>query len=115
MRHTYHEVAQCGVKAALKLLAGKWTPIIFYHLSGGRLRFSELWREIPRVSKKVLLVQLRQLEAADLVARTVQNNFPPEVTYQLTPKGAELAPILHGLDQWAMTHIAGAVHIGDSA
>jgi DNA-binding HxlR family transcriptional regulator len=38
----YREVDACGVKVALKLLAGKWTPIIFYHLRGGPLRFTEL-------------------------------------------------------------------------
>jgi len=41
MRHTYREVDACGVKVALKLLAGKWTPIIFYHLRAGSLRFLE--------------------------------------------------------------------------
>lgn len=111
MRHTYREVDACGVKVALKLLAGKWTPIIFYHLAAGPQRFTALWHEIPRVSKKVLVAQLRQLEAAGLVARTVHNGFPPEVSYQLTPKGAGLVPILPGLDQWAMAHVAEAVHI----
>lgn len=111
MRHTYREVDYCGVKVALKLLAGKWTPIIFYHLAASPLRFNELWREIPRLSKKVLLGQLRQLEAAGLVARSVHNGFPPEVSYQLTPQGVGLVPILQSLDQWAMTHVAEAVHI----
>jgi DNA-binding HxlR family transcriptional regulator len=111
MRHTYRDVEHCGVKMALKLISGKWTPIIYYHLMAGPLRFTELWREIPRVSKKVLLTQVRQLEAAGLLMRTVQNNFPPEVTYQLTPKGAALAPILQSLDQWAMSNVADAVHL----
>jgi DNA-binding HxlR family transcriptional regulator len=107
----YREVDACGVKVALKLLAGKWMPIIFYHLRGGPLRFTELWHEILRLSKKVLVGQLRQLEEAGLVARTVYNGFPPEVSYQLTPKGNGLVPIMHSLDQWAMTHVAEAVHI----
>ncbi|KUG06747.1 winged helix-turn-helix transcriptional regulator [Solirubrum puertoriconensis] len=111
MRHTYREVEQCATKVALNLISGKWKPIIFFHLSSGAMRFTELWREIPRVSKKVLLEQLRQLESAGLVERTVQNGFPPEVTYQLTHKGAELAPILYRLDQWAMRHIEGVVQI----
>jgi DNA-binding HxlR family transcriptional regulator len=111
MRHTYHEVEFCATKVALGLLSGKWKPIIFFHLASGSLRFTELWRAIPRVSKKVLLEQLRQLEDAGIVERTVHNGFPPEVTYHLTPKGAELAPILQRLDQWALTHIKGTVQI----
>ncbi|WP_400193786.1 winged helix-turn-helix transcriptional regulator [Hymenobacter sp. B81] len=111
MRLTYRDVEQCATKVALDLISGKWKPMIFFHLSAGPLRFTELWRQIPRVSKKVLLEQLRQLEQAELVERTVQNNFPPEVSYHLTAKGAELAPILHRLDQWALKHIAGVVQI----
>ncbi|MCB2407455.1 winged helix-turn-helix transcriptional regulator [Hymenobacter lucidus] len=111
MRHTYHDVEFCATRVALSLLAGKWKPIIFFHLFPGPRRFSELWRDIPRVSKKVLLEQLRQLEAGGLVARTVHNGFPPEVTYELSAKGAALAPILRRLDQWAVTHIEGVVQI----
>ena len=111
MRHTYREVDSCGVRVALQLLAGKWTPIILFHLIRGPLRFTELWHEIPRVSKKVLVGQLRHLEDAGLVARTVHNGFPPEVSYEFTPKGAALIPIMHSLDQWAMAHVAEAVHI----
>ena len=80
-------------------------------LGAGPLRFTKLWHEIPRVSKKVLVGQLRQLEEAGLVVRTVHIGFPPEVSYQLTPKGTGLVPIMQSLDQWAMTHIAEAVHI----
>jgi DNA-binding HxlR family transcriptional regulator len=111
MRHTYHDIECCAAKVALDLISGKWKPIILFHLGSGPLRFTELWREIPRVSKKVLLEQLRQLEAATLVERTVQNGFPPEVTYQLTSKGQELAPILQSLEQWAMAHVEGVVQI----
>lgn len=111
MRHTYREVETCTTKVALGLLSGKWKPIIFFHLASGAMRFTELWRAIPRVSKKVMLEQLRQLEDAGIVERTVHNGFPPEVTYQLTTKGAELAPILQRLDQWAMKHLEGVVQI----
>jgi DNA-binding HxlR family transcriptional regulator len=111
MRHTYHEVECCAARVALGLISGKWKPIIFFHLAHGSLRFTELWREIPRVSKKVLLEQLRQLETAGLVERTVQNGFPPEVSYHLSAKGAELAPILQRLEEWALAHVEGVVQI----
>ncbi|WP_022822481.1 winged helix-turn-helix transcriptional regulator [Hymenobacter norwichensis] len=111
MRHTYHDIECCAAKVALDQISGKWKPIILFHLSSGPMRFTELWREIPRVSKKVMLEQLRQLEAATLVERTVHNGFPPEVTYHLSSKGRELAPILQQLEQWALTHIEGVVQI----
>lgn len=72
---------------------------------GGELRFIHLWRLLPRVSKKVLLEQLRQLEADGLVHRQEYLKFPPEVGYGLTPKGQSLIPILRQIDQWAKAHL----------
>jgi DNA-binding HxlR family transcriptional regulator len=56
---------------------------------------------IPRVSKKVLLEQLRQLEADGLVGRHDHQTFPPEVSYHLTQLGQSLLPVLKAIDQWA--------------
>jgi DNA-binding HxlR family transcriptional regulator len=69
------------------------------------LRFIHLWRLLPRVSKKVLLEQLRQLEADGLVQRHEYIKFPPEVGYALTDKGKSLMPILRMIDQWATANI----------
>jgi DNA-binding HxlR family transcriptional regulator len=59
------------------MLAGKWKTVILQHLAGGKLRFIQLWRLLPRVSKKVLPEQLRQLEADGLVQRHEYLTFPP--------------------------------------
>ncbi len=82
--HT-QETAAVGVEQALKMLEGRWKLLILFHLSGGRvLRFSELAREIRGVSEKRLAQQLRQLETAGLVRRTIHAVIPPKVEYGLT-------------------------------
>ena len=101
----YKDFENCAVNLTIGMLAGKWKPVILQYLAGGELRFIHLWRLLPRVSKKVLLEQLRQLEADGLVQRHEYVKFPPEVGYALTPKGESLLPILRQIDQWATENI----------
>jgi DNA-binding HxlR family transcriptional regulator len=102
---TYPEFERCAVNVTLGMIASKWKPVIIQHLEAGEVRFVELWRTLPRVSKKVLLEQLRQLEADGLVGRREYLKFPPEVGYYLTAKGHSLIPVLLVIDRWAATHI----------
>src|SRR5947209_14052005 len=94
--------AALGVEDALKVLEGRWKLIILFHLFGGKvLRFSDLERAIPAISQKMLIHQLRQLEADGVVRRTVYQQVPPKVEYRLTKWGQALCPALDGLLKWA--------------
>lgn len=91
-----------GVENALKMLEGRWKLVILFHLFGGRvMRFSELERAIPGVSQKMLIQQLRQMEADSIVYRTVYPEVPPKVEYGLTDWGQALCPALDALLTWA--------------
>ncbi|MCG6115710.1 MAG: helix-turn-helix transcriptional regulator [Mesorhizobium sp.] len=91
-----------GVEQALKLLEGRWKLIILFHLFGGNtMRFSELERAIPAVSQKMLIQQLRQMEADGIVGRIVHHQVPPKVEYRLTEWGQALCPALDALLSWA--------------
>ena len=94
--------AATDVEAALKLVEGRWKLLILFHLFGGKvLRFSQLERLIPRITQKMLIQQLRQLEADGLVARTVYPQVPPKVEYYLTSWGQALCPALDAILKWA--------------
>ena len=55
----------------MKVLEGRWKLMILFHLFGGNVRrFSELERAIPAISQKMLIQQLRQMEADGIVRRT---------------------------------------------
>ena len=91
----------CGLKKALDMIAGKWKPLILYFLFyQGEFRFNDLWRSMPKVSKKVLTTHLRQMEAQGLIVRNEINGFPSEVYYDLSEKGKALGPILDALDDF---------------
>jgi len=98
-------------KVTIKLLSGKWKPLIIFHLSESPMRFQNLWRAIPSVSKKVLIEQLNQLFTAGLVARSVLNAFPPEVEYSLTSSGSSLSKLLAQVEKWGLENLDGVVQI----
>lgn len=97
----------CRVDDALHVLTGKWKSIILLQLfHHGTLRFSELKRQLPGITQKMLTNQLRELEEEDLVARTVYPQVPPKVEYSLTDHGKTLEPVLDMMHEWAVTHQA---------
>jgi len=96
------ESAAQGVQNVIRVLEGRWKLVILFQLFGGQVRrFSDLERAIPGVSQKMLVQQLRQLEADGVVARIVHHQVPPKVEYHLTDWGQSLCPALDALLIWA--------------
>jgi len=96
----YKEFQSCGVYVVVNMIAGKWKPLILHELFRNSERFSNLWRMMPRVSKKVLIEQLKQMEKDELIVREERSGFPPEVYYRLSDKGRSLGPILKQMEVW---------------
>ncbi|AEG52509.1 transcriptional regulator [Sinorhizobium meliloti] len=91
----------CPVESALSFIDGKWKGVILYHLmSEGVLRFNELRRRLPSVTPRMLTRQLRELEEAALLLRTVFPVVPPRVDYALTARGESLKPVIMALKAW---------------
>lgn len=90
----------CGLDAALFVLGGKWKPLILFHLSHGARRYGELRRAVGRVSDKVLIQQLKELQADGIITRLDFGEIPPRVEYSLTDFGKTLGKALRPLCEW---------------
>jgi DNA-binding HxlR family transcriptional regulator len=90
----------CGLDATLRVIAGKWKPLILYFLLQGPNRYGELKRAVRDVSDKMLIQQLKELEADGIVVRTDYKEVPPRVDYALSPLGRSLADALTPLCNW---------------
>jgi DNA-binding HxlR family transcriptional regulator len=96
----------CGLDATLRLISGKWKPLILYFLLQGPNRYGALKRAVRGVSDKVLIQQLKELEADAVVKRTDYKEVPPRVDYALTPLGRSLAEALVPLCTWGSENMA---------
>ncbi|MDQ0941055.1 helix-turn-helix domain-containing protein [Streptomyces sp. V1I1] len=90
----------CGLDAAVDVVGGKWKPLILWALHDGTYRFGELKRHVSGVSEKMLIQQLRELEADGVVHREVYREVPPRVEYSLTELGQALNTALLPLGEW---------------
>ncbi|MBY9079219.1 winged helix-turn-helix transcriptional regulator [Paenibacillus sp. HN-1] len=93
------------VEATLEIIGGKWKCVILCHLTHGKMRTSDLKRQMPSITQKMLTQQLRELEDDGIVNRIVYNQVPPKVEYELSEYGWSLQPILDSLCAWGERHI----------
>ena len=91
----------CSVESTLQLISGKWKSVLLYHLIfEGAYRYSELYRFIPGITRRMLSLQLKALEDDGLIKRTVLNNKPLIVSYSATEYGKTLAPTIEAMYHW---------------
>jgi len=106
-----HDQGECTksilpVRDALEVLSGKWKLPIIISLMFGNKRFSQIAKEIPNITDKMLSKELRDLEANCLVKRTVYDSIPVVVEYTLTDYGHSLKPVIEVLRNWGLVHRA---------
>ena len=98
------ELYDCPVEITLDVIGGKWKSVILYHLIDGTKRFGELKRLYPKISQRILTLQLRELESDQIIKRTVYPEVPPKVEYSLTEFGKTLSPLVKDLKAWGQKY-----------
>ncbi len=90
----------CPIERGMRVLGGKWTGSILWHLKDGPVRFNDLSRMVGGASKKMISERLRQLETRGLASRRVLATMPVAVEYEITPLGRTALDWLDGLRIW---------------
>lgn len=94
----------CGLDLIGEVLYGKWKIRLLWFIDQGHKRPSELLRKIPDATRRVLNVQLKELEDHELVTKKIYPVVPPKVEYSLTEFGKTLIPVIGTLGQWGDAH-----------
>ena len=101
------DMPDCPIEMTLTLISNRWKVLILWDLLGGVKRFGELKKLLGGISQKVLTANLRQMEEAGLLTRTVYAEVPPRVEYALTETGRSLRPVLEAMLEWGTRYKAG--------
>lgn len=99
------EINKCPVTFTLKLIGGRWKPLILWQLSTGTKRYNELKKALPKISEKMLIEKLKELESDHLIIRKAKPVVPPYVDYQLSELGNSLTPILKAMAKWGLNEM----------
>ena len=91
----------CAIEKGMRIIGGKWTGSILWHLKDGPVRFNDLDRMVGGASKKMITERLRQLETQGLVRREVMDTAPVSVHYEITEFGRSALGFLNELRKWS--------------
>lgn len=92
------------VRDALEVLHGRWKLPILIALTFGTKRFRQIAKEVGGITDKVLSKELKEMEANQLIKRTVYDTFPPTVEYVITEHGKTLNKVIEHLGEWGQLH-----------
>ncbi|UOQ72684.1 winged helix-turn-helix transcriptional regulator [Hymenobacter cellulosilyticus] len=94
----------CGSVLTKEVLHGKWKSTLLACIAQGIQRPSAMQRMLPSASRRVLNVQLSELEHHGLISKTIFPELPPKVEYHLTDLGRSLLPVIEVMEQWGNAH-----------
>ena len=89
------------IQKAFEILGKKWSGLVLYTLLEDPMRFTDIRKNIPELSDRVLAERLKELEQLQLVKRNVYTRIPVKVEYELTKKGKELEKSMREIEIWA--------------
>jgi len=95
-------VTGCSIEEAMRLLGGRWRLLLVSYLVDGPKRFNELRRDVPNISQRMLTLDLRALEDAGLLTRTIYPTVPVKVEYELTAEGQRLLPVVAVMKEFGL-------------
>jgi len=96
---------KCPVALTSRVMGGKWKArLMWVLLRRGTLRFSELRRECPPISDRILSRELKELEGWGLIRRTTYPVVPPMTEYTFTDFGETLRPVMTAMADWGTGH-----------
>lgn len=97
---------RCPIRTTLELIGGKWKLLIIIQLAKEPKRLSKLKRDIPDISEKMLIQELKNLVDSELVIRKNYGEVPPRVEYELTKKGKLALPLIGYMKDFAEQYLA---------
>ena len=83
----------CGLDLVKEVIYGKWKIHLIFFIAQGNKRPGELQKKIQKATRRVLNVQLNELESHGFISKKIYAELPPKVEYSLTELGQNLLPI----------------------
>lgn len=95
----------CGMDIIMEIIGGKWKCYLIFLINGGTRRPNELQKAMIEANRRVLDLQLRELEFHGIIERTIYTEIPLRVEYHLTQFGKTLLPIIETMDIWGKSYL----------
>ncbi|WP_056998380.1 winged helix-turn-helix transcriptional regulator [Fructilactobacillus fructivorans] len=108
-KHSCKFPDRCPVESTVQIISGKWKSVILYHLFKNKVvRFSYLNKQINGCSKRMLALQLKELERDHIIKKKVYPVMPPKTEYRITKFGKSLHPVIIEMEKWGELYDAAS-------
>lgn len=98
----------CPINASLLVIGDRWSLLVVRDLLfAGYRTFNEFLRSAEGVATNILADRIKGLLDAGIVTKAADPEDGRKWIYSLTPKGADLAPVLLELSKWGSTYENG--------
>lgn len=103
------QILQCKsevvpIMDAIYVINGKWRVPITIALMEGNKRFSEIQKEVPKITSKVLAQQLKEMELNGFVEKKIQIDDTVKIEYELTEYSWSVKPVILALKDFGVQH-----------
>lgn len=88
----------------MNVIVGKWRMLIIGCIMHDKLRYTDIHKQIPAITPRMLSKELKELEANNIVVRTVKSTIPVTIEYSLSDSAKELEPLFMQIIEWGMRH-----------
>lgn len=96
---------ECGMAVLMEIIGGKWKTYLVFLIDKGKNRPVDLQKAIPEANRRVLDLQLRELEFHGIIGRNIYAEIPLRTEYYLTDFGKSLLPLLNEMDLWGKKYL----------
>lgn len=85
------------VDYVLQQIGGTWKIPVLWRLKSKPKRYTELEKDIPHISQKMLTKALKELEADKIIHKKIYPKVPPHTEYTLTEKGNKIIGLIESI------------------
>lgn len=96
----------CPIASGLEIIGDRWTLVILRDMVSGKSKYREFQDSPEKITTNILASRLAQMEENGLVRKQKYQTNPTRYSYHLTPKGADLLPLMQAMSRWSNTHLA---------
>jgi DNA-binding HxlR family transcriptional regulator len=100
-----HRRSGCPLNASIEMLGDRWSLLIIRDMMlRGSSTFKEFLGSYEKIATNILTDRLRRLESYGIITTQPDPEDGRKLTYLLTQKGVDLAPVLTEMVLWAAAH-----------
>ncbi len=93
-----------SINDTLNVISGKWKLPIIGSILFGKKRFTDIQRNIPKITPRMLSKELKELELNGILIRTVYDTTPVTIEYELSNSGKSITEVLDKMIEWGLKH-----------